>query len=377
MNADEGGAAPVAVLAGGGTAGHVNPLLATAAELQGRGFRVVVLGTDQGLERDLVPAEGLELRTIEKVPMPRRLDAAAFAFPGKLRAAVAESGRVIRGASVVVGFGGYVAAPAYVAARRQGVPVVIHEQNARPGWANRLGARWAAGVGLTFPGTPLSARSGATRVVGMPLRRSIAEIAGVLSDPDSARRARSEWAPTLGLIPDLPTLLVTGGSLGAQHLNEVLAEAASSMRGPIQVLHLTGKGKAEEAIAASAASPADVNWQVREYLQEMERALACADLVVCRSGAGTVAELSALGVPAVYVPLPVGNGEQALNAASVVAAGGALLVEDAAFTPEVVADVVLPLLRDPERLQAMGAAARSSSPGDGAKRLADLIEEVP
>ncbi|MBE9927240.1 UDP-N-acetylglucosamine--N-acetylmuramyl-(pentapeptide) pyrophosphoryl-undecaprenol N-acetylglucosamine transferase, partial [Cellulosimicrobium cellulans] len=161
------------VLAGGGTAGHVNPLLAVADELRARepGVVVTALGVAGGLEDDLVPARGYPLRHVPRVPLPRRPSAEWVNLPGRLKSAVDAAGAVIdeTGARVVVGFGGYVSTPAYLAARRRDVPVVIHEQNARPGLANRLGARWAARVGVTFEGTPL--KGGV--VTGLPLRREI------------------------------------------------------------------------------------------------------------------------------------------------------------------------------------------------------------
>lgn len=155
--------APRVVLAGGGSAGHVNPLLATAACLRRAGVEVTVLGTAEGLEADLVPAAGYELVTIPKVPLPRRPSGAMFSFPRRWKAAVAAARDAIAGAQAVVGFGGYVATPAYIAARKAGVPIIIHEQNARPGLANRLGARFAHTVALTFPGTPLRGQGGPSR----------------------------------------------------------------------------------------------------------------------------------------------------------------------------------------------------------------------
>ena len=382
------------LLAGGGTAGHVNPLLATAAALRDAASggdprtEILVLGTAQGLEARLVPEAGYELARVPRVPMPRRPGGDLLRLPGRLRAAVRAASAAIErvGADVVVGFGGYVSTPAYLAARRAGVPVVIHEQNARPGLANRLGARWAAGVALTFASTPLAAsrrRGGRTLTTGLPLRPAVAELVARRSTEEGARAARAEGAAALGLDPASPTILVTGGSLGAQHLNEVLAQALGDLSAGTQVLHLTGRGKDEpvrEALAqalASGRAPADLagRYHVLDYLTAMEQAYACADGVICRSGAGTVAELTALGLPALYVPLPVGNGEQRLNAADCVAAGGGLLVADADLGPQDVTGFVA-LVSDPDRRAAASAAAASTGVRDGADRLADLIRTV-
>ncbi|TDE90821.1 undecaprenyldiphospho-muramoylpentapeptide beta-N-acetylglucosaminyltransferase [Occultella glacieicola] len=362
------------VLAGGGTAGHVNPLLATAAELcrTERDTRVLVLGTAEGLEADLVPAAGLGLTVIPKVPLPRRPSTEWLAFPGRWRAAVRTAADALDAADadVVVGFGGYVATPAYMAARRRGVPIVVHEQNARPGLANRVGARFAAAVGVTFPDTPLP---GAT-LVGLPLRPAIADL--VAARATDAPGAARHGARSLGLDPDRTTVLVTGGSLGALRLNTAVPQvAAQFVASGAQVLHLTGRGKSAGVTEALADAGDDVraHYHVREYLSEMEDALACTDLVIARSGAGTVSELSALGIPAVYVPLPVGNGEQRLNAAATVAAGGGILIPDADLTAQWLTERVLPLVADAERLTEMGRRAASVGVRDGATRLADLV----
>lgn len=395
------------LLAGGGTAGHVNPLLALAAELRTRhdDAQIVVLGTAEGLEARLVPAAGFELAVVPRVPLPRRPSADLFRLPGRLRQAVAAAEQAIAdvgnpagaaagnlagaaagnpasgaaGAQVVVGFGGYVATPAYLAARRRSVPVVVHEQNARPGLANRLGARRAAAVAVTFPGTPLHSTTTGATVTGLPLR---AALAGLVADLDADREGtRRQAAQELGLSSDTTTLLITGGSLGALSLNQkVVAAAREILATGAQVLHLTGKGKGDavrETLAdVLATSDLAARWQVREYLDDMHLALAVADLVVCRSGAGTVCELAALGIPAVYVPLPVGNGEQRRNARDVVAAGGGLLVDDKDLSAAWVREHILPLLRadGADRRAQMGAAAASVGVRDGAARLADLVE---
>ncbi|MBE7698946.1 undecaprenyldiphospho-muramoylpentapeptide beta-N-acetylglucosaminyltransferase [Oerskovia sp. Sa1BUA8] len=360
------------VLAGGGTAGHVNPLLAVADELRARNPEAVVtvLGTESGLEADLVPARGYPLRFVPKVPMPRRPSGEWVALPGKLKAAVDAAGAVIdeTRAEVVVGFGGYVSTPAYIAANRRGVPIVIHEQNARPGLANRAGARWARYVALTFEGTPL--KGGV--VTGLPLRWEIADL--VRDRGVDGPTVRANAASSLGLDPARPTVVVTGGSLGAQSLNEAMSGAAREVLATgAQVLHLTGKGKADAVRAAVAGLP---GYDVREYLSEMHLAYAVADLVVCRSGAGTVSELAALGIPAVYVPLPIGNGEQRLNAAPLVRAGGGILVDDEAFTSQWVAANVPALVTDADRLRTMAALASRAGLPDAAARVADLVEKA-
>jgi len=365
------------LLAGGGTAGHVNPLLAVADEVRRRhpDARLTVLGTEEGLEADLVPAHGLELRVVPRVPLPRRPSGDLLRLPTRLRSAVAAAEAAIdEGVDVVVGFGGYVSTPAYLAARRRGVPVVVHEQNARPGLANRLGARWASAVAVTFPGTRLA---GAV-VTGLPLRAPVARLVEERRQDAPGRRALA--ARELGLDPARVTLLVTGGSLGALRINTAVAAAAADLLATgAQVLHLAGRGKADAVRDAVEGVPGAERYQVREYLPEMEHALALADVVIGRAGAGTVCELAALGLPAVYVPLPIGNGEQRLNAGPVVAAGGGLLVEDSALDADWVRTHLRVLLDGPdaaETRQRMGAAAASVGVTDAAGRVVALVEEA-
>lgn len=347
------------LLAGGGTAGHVNPLLAVADRLRERDpeARVLVLGTAVGLEARLVPARGYELLTIEKVPFPRRPNRDAAAFPSRFRRSV----RAVRAmlaehrVDVVVGFGGYVSTPAYLAARGAGVPVVIHEANARPGLANRLGARFAARVGVAFHGTPLRR----AEFVGMPLRREI-------EDLDRAA-LRDEAARYFELDPARPVLLATGGSLGARRINRTVVDSAEPLLATgWQVLHITGA-------SSEVADPGLSGYRMVEYADRMDLALAIADAAVSRAGAATVSELSALGIPAVFVPYPVGNGEQRFNAADVVGAGGGILVDDAEFLPDWVDANVVPLLADRGRLALMAEAAASVGALDGTDRMVALV----
>lgn len=312
--------------------------------------RIAMLGTPEGLETRLLPQAGFDLHTIDKVPAPRSLGADVLKFPGKfigaqrrVRALLAELGT-----DVVVGVGGYVATPAYLAAKRAKLPIVIHEANAVPGLANKLGAKLSTAerIGYTFAGTPLPGEQ-----VGMPMRREIAELDRRDTAAVAAARTR------LGLDPQRTTLVVTGGSLGAQRLNEAMVAAASELTATgAQVLHITGANKADEVAAATADNAL---YHVVDYVDGMESAYLSADLIVCRSGAGTVAEVTVAGLPAIYVPLPIGNGEQAKNAASVVAAGAAQLVDNADFTADFARSTVAGLLREPARLAQLAETVRA------------------
>lgn len=350
------------LLAGGGSAGHVSPLLALADCLRRRdpGLQVTALGTRNGLEQRLVPARGYDLRIIPKVAFPRRPGLALVRLPGALKAAVDAAGAAIDETrpDVVVGFGGYVSTPAYLAARRRKIPIVVHEQNAVPGMANRLGARMTPFVATTFASTDLAH---ATHI-GMPLRREIALL-------DRAAN-RSEALAHFGLDDHRPTLLVTGGSLGAERLNTAFASRVGELRSHgIQVLHISGQGKE----FASGSTKTGTAYVVVAYADRMDLAYAAADLVVARAGANTVCELTAVGLPAVYVPLPIGNGEQRLNAADVVAAGGGILVGDSSLTPRWIDETLMPLVTDESRLQAMAAAAANIGEREADERLADLV----
>lgn len=343
-------------VAGGGTAGHIEPALNLADELCRRdpSIEVVALGTTRGLEVTLVPARGYELRLIPPVPFPRRLGLDLVTLPWRLAVSIRAAGAVLADCDVLVGFGGYVALPAYVAARGR-LPIVVHEANARPGLANRIGASFADAVAESVAGSLRGAQ-----VTGNPLRASIAML-----DRAASRHEAREF---FGLPQHAPVLLVFGGSQGAARINSALAAALPEFGG-VTVLH--AYGARNEPIAPRSGTYVPV-----PFIDRMDLAYAAADLALCRSGAMTVAEVTAVGLPACFVPLAIGNGEQSLNAADVVAAGGALLVKDADLTASYLVSEVLPLLNDASRLARMSTAARSAGHGDAAARLADIVMAV-
>lgn len=333
------------LLAGGGTAGHVNPLLAVANELvrQGRSAPsdILVVGTAQGLEARLVPAAGFTLATTARLPMPRRMSINAVLFWPRFAIAV---GKVVwlivrHRAEIVAGFGGYASAPSYVAAWLTRKPLVIHEANAVPGFANKLGSRLTQFVVTTFSHTPLPNAI----VLGMPLARSI-------THPETAPTA-SAARTAFGLKPGKKTLLVTGGSQGAQTLNRVLAEVIPDILAlGWQILHIVGN--------RNPLPPSVPGYVALPYCDRMDLAFAAASAVISRAGSATVSELQVLGLPAIFVPYAVGNGEQEKNAADSLAAGAAVLVLDRDFTPDRVREVVLPLLGDEKALDRMRRNAK-------------------
>ena len=354
------------VIAGGGTAGHITPMIAIADALRAAdpNTQITAVGTASGLETRLVPEAGYELRTIAKVPMPRRPSLDLLKLPLRFRAAIKDAGAILddTGAQAVLGVGGYVCTPVYLAARKRKLPVFIHEANARAGLANKVGARFAAGVGTAFNGTGLPG----AKVVGMPMRGFVATM-----DRDAQREPARR---ALGLTGDAPALVVTGGSSGAASINATIAAGLPQLADAgVQVLHITGRGK---VVLDAAGNPLSApGYRQVEYVDSMDQAYAAADLMVARSGAGTVCELAVAGTPSVLVPLPIGNGEQRLNAADLVAAGGALVVDNADFTTDYLTTTLLPLLRDPQALAAMGAAAKAQGRADAAQVMASMIRE--
>lgn len=346
--------------------------LAPAAE-------ITALGTVRGLDTTLIPARGYPLELIPPVPLQRKVNRALFATPRRLRESVRVTGQVLDKvrAEVVVGFGGYVAVPAYLAARRRDLPIVVHEANARPGVANRMAARMTTHV---FTASS-SVRLAHATPIGIPLRPAIADLDRVALRADARRR--------FGLQPDGPVLMVTGGSQGARSINWAVSGAADALRtAGVQVLHIVGpanvvdlpEGPGQPPSTHSGLPPSTHSglppYVVVPFVDEMQYAYAAADFVVCRSGAMTCAELGAVGLPAVYVPLPLRGGEQRLNAEPIAAAGGAIIVDNDDFTPDWVAANLVPIISDPARVAKMSAAAAQAGARDADVVLARHVLTV-
>jgi UDP-N-acetylglucosamine--N-acetylmuramyl-(pentapeptide) pyrophosphoryl-undecaprenol N-acetylglucosamine transferase len=353
------------VLAGGGSAGHIEPALAVADALRRvqPDVEVTCLGTERGLETRLIPLRGYPLELIPAVPMPRSVTPQLLTVPGRLAGAINAAAAVLdrTRAQALVGFGGYVATPAYLAARRRRVPIIVHEANPRPGLANRLGAHFTTHVFTGHPDTQL--RNG--KYLGIPIRREIAELDRLaLGD-----KARAHF----GLRPDMPVLLVTGGSQGARSLNQAVFGAAEWLRtAGVQVLHVIGPRNGVDAPVTATG----VHYVATPYIDRMDLAYAAADFALCRAGAMTCAELTAVGLPAAYVPLPIGNGEQRLNAVPIVQRGGGMLVADADLSPEWIRDTLLPVLVNIDQVADMSEAAASLGRGDADRWLAEAVIQI-
>lgn len=337
------------VVAGGGTAGHIEPAMAVAEALREQGAEVIALGTEKGLEKNIVPARGFELKLIRPVPMPRKINGDLLRLPMKLLKTIQQTRAILRDhqAQVLVGFGGYVAAPAYLAARSLGIPMLVHEANARAGMANKLGVR-LGGIGLNAV-----ENSGlAGDVVGIPIRAELQE-----DQQEAKARGLEQW----GLDPDRLTILVTGGSQGAASINRALEECVDELTERYQVLHAYGP--------KNAAPSARLHYVPVDYIRDMSAAYAVADVIVCRSGAMTVAEITASATPAIYVPLPIGNGEQQLNAQPIVDQGGARMLQDSDVTGPALISAITEVFQQ-DTYATMVTALKNSPQGNAAQEIA-------
>jgi UDP-N-acetylglucosamine--N-acetylmuramyl-(pentapeptide) pyrophosphoryl-undecaprenol N-acetylglucosamine transferase len=368
------------LVSGGGTGGHIYPALAVARALQERyGAELLYLGDENGLETRIVPQSGLNLRfaTITAGKLRRYLSAGTLTDLGRVPVGMAQALRSVGGFRPDAAFtsGGYVSVPAGVAARVFGAPLLMHQQDVSPNLANRLLTPVATRISVSFPPSVAYFPKRKTTLAGNPVRGPILAAAG--ADP-AAIKAR------FGLDPSLPLLLVTGGSQGARHLNQVVTAALPYILPGCQVLHVSGQLTYEEtkaqAQAQLAADPTGgrmaARYQLHAYLDEpMPYALAASDVVLCRSGAATLAELAALGKPGLLVPLPPGfsGSPQQVNAEMFVRAGAATMLLDKDLAVDSLRGLLLPLLAEPRRLAAMGAAARTLARPNAAVELADAV----
>jgi UDP-N-acetylglucosamine--N-acetylmuramyl-(pentapeptide) pyrophosphoryl-undecaprenol N-acetylglucosamine transferase len=313
------------VLAGGGTAGHVEPALTVARQWMKSHptDTCIFLGTKSGLENSLVPPAGFQLRTIPKVKISRTPSPSWLRIPFDLIASIAASITVVKNADVVIGFGGYVSAPAYLAAAITRTPIVIHEANAKPGWANRVGAVFTHHLAVAHPVEEGSFSK--ALLAGLPLRSDVAQ--GCTESAADWSKARIAAKSRLGFPSDAPLVVIMGGSQGSVSINAVIADSVSTFNDKgISVLHSVGK--------LNALPNATGGYKPVAYIDAMADAYLAADVIIARSGAVTCSEFRALGRYALFVPLPIGNGEQFVNAASLVAADRAQVITQKEFTAQ-------------------------------------------
>jgi UDP-N-acetylglucosamine--N-acetylmuramyl-(pentapeptide) pyrophosphoryl-undecaprenol N-acetylglucosamine transferase len=360
------------VIAGGGTAGHVYPALALAGVLRDRGVEVSFLGTERGLEARLVPRAGFDFTPVPARPFPRGLSPAKLATLATALRAVPACRRRVAGAGVVVGMGGYVSVPAVLAAVRERVPRILHEQNAVPGLANRALSLLAASVALGFADAR-DAFPGRVRprtvVTGNPVREDVLRVTE--NREALAKEARAE----LGLDEGRRTVVIFGGSQGALYVNRAAAGACRLLRSraDLQIVLLTGTGHLGVTVRGLPVGGGGLIVRPVGYLDRMDLAYACADLVVSRAGASSIAEVTACGLPALLVPYPhATDGHQEANARALQRAGGASILPDDQVTAESLAERIESLVDHDERLRAMAAASGAFGRPDAAGRLADL-----
>jgi len=352
-------------IAAAGTGGHVYPALAVAEELVRRGHDhddVVFFGGDR-LEASAVPAAGFPFVPVEVRGLKRSMSPSNLMLPVVVARAASRIAQSIRsmGLSAVLAMGGYVTGPAAIAARRTHRKLVLHEQNGRPGLANRLASRLATSVLVAFPAA--TAKLHRAVVVGNPLRSRFVDF--------DRSRLRPAALARYGLEESNTVLGVLGGSLGAKVLNDITGQIVGGAGGSdLAVIHLTGDAHAD--LVNEAAQDAPVPWLVTPFEESMEFFYAASDLVLSRAGAITISELAVTGTPAVTVPLEAVS--QGANAAFLVEAGAAVAVPQSGI--DAVPNVVRGLLGDSTRLAAMGAAALSVATPDAAERVAIVLEEA-
>ena len=351
------------LFAGGGTAGHIEPAIAVARQWKASHPKdqLDFLGTAAGLESKLIPEAGFNLLLITKVRIARSLSPTLLVAPFTLVKSVLQSMNHLRGANLLVGFGGYVSAPAYLAAFLLRVPIVIHEANAKPGIANRLGALFSKNTAVAYPVT--SGPLADALIAGLPLKENIARAYSRSTADWTSARAQAKTA--LGFDSKKPLLFVFGGSQGSAAINAVIVQARPALTATgIQILH--GAGSSHEL------GQSDANYQVHSYISDMASAYLAADLIISRSGAVTCAEVNTLGKFALFIPLPVGNGEQKLNAAELVNNERAEIKDQSGFDSEW-------LVKNIDRLLSKSAQAPlggSDKDMQAATKIASLMEFV-
>jgi len=348
-----------AILAGGGTGGHVIPALAIANELKkSYAAEVLFIGTARGIENRLVPAAGypLQLVRVGALKNVSLMTRAKTAFD--LPRAVWDAGRMLNefAPDVVIGVGGYASGPAMLAAVVKHIPTLAFEPNVVPGFANRVVARFVSGAAVHFEETAKYFRH--AEVTGVPVRQAFFEI-----------------APKRG---GTPTLLVFGGSQGAHAINEAMIRCLPELRRQapgIHIIHQTGERDYNDALAAYKSLGESA--EVFKFIEDMPAVFARADLVVCRSGASTVAEITAAGKPAIFVPFPrAADDHQRVNAEALAGSGAAVVVEESKLEGVWLAETIAALLGDSRRLQQMSEAARGLAHPDAARDIAKMAAQV-
>ncbi|CAB4333804.1 MAG: UDP-N-acetylglucosamine--N-acetylmuramyl-(pentapeptide) pyrophosphoryl-undecaprenol N-acetylglucosamine transferase [Actinobacteria bacterium] len=328
------------VFAGGGTAGHIEPALAVARvwKLHNPNDEISFLGTKLGLENTLVPAAGFKVVNIPKVSIARKPSLTWLRIPSDLVGSVKASYSILKNSDLLIGFGGYVSGPAYIAARILGVPTVIHEANAKPGWANRLGAMLTPYLAVAH-GVNSGVFSDAL-IAGLPLRSDVAS--ALKESMGNWQKARDNAKARLGIPAGKSLVFVMGGSQGSIAINSVIAQALPGLSNKqIFVMHSVGQ--------KNVLPTATDFYRPVSYVEAMADVYLASDLIIARSGAVTCSEFRALGRYALFVPLPIGNGEQFHNARELVADGRAEVIEQKKFNAQFLESTIDSLLKSAQQ----------------------------
>lgn len=360
----------LAVLTGGGTAGHINPALALAEELEDRGWDTHFAGTPKGVEARLVPAAGVAFTSFEAAGFNRRKPLTLITSMWKIYRSSRKAQKWLSqiGADVVVGFGGYVSIPVAYAAEQLGIPVVVHEQNSVMGMANKEISKKAAKTCLTYGIAAEGTKARNVVVTGNPVRKSVMEA------------TRQQGRAMLGIPEDARMLLVFGGSLGARHINQGIAAMKDQLLSyeDLYIVHVTGPKEYDSVVEELALSDEEKKrWQVMGYQDRMGETLAATDAIVSRAGATSLAEISARAIPALLVPFPFATADhQTMNARAYVGAGCAFMMpDDQVETPEF-QQKVRQLIEDADLRASMTKAAQAQETANAASKLADVVEQA-
>ncbi len=347
------------VIAGGGTGGHVIPALAIAQQLKKQfAAEVLFIGTARGMETRLVPQAGFPLALIKVGALKNVSLMTRVKTMFDLPRAIWTSGRMLSdyNPDVVIGVGGYASGPAMLGAIRRRIPTLAFEPNVVPGFANRLVARWVSAAAVHFQET--CEYFPHCQVTGVPVREAFFHIAPRVGGP--------------------PTLLVFGGSQGARAINEAIIASLPGLRAKIpnlRIIHQTGQRDYDSVVAAYQQS--GISSEVHKFIDDMPGTFACADLLVCRSGASTVGEITAAGKAAIFVPFPrAADDHQNVNARALERAGAAVVVEESNLEAAYLVDTVAALLNEPHRLQTMSAAAKSLAHPNAVQEIAKIVERL-
>ncbi len=351
------------IFAGGGTAGHVEPALSVARHWKSThtDHEIQFIGTRTGLETRLVPDAGFQLRLITKVAIPRKLSLSLLTTPFALIRSITESVKIMRDADLLVGFGGYVSGPAYLAAAITRTPFIVHEANARAGLANRLGALFTPYTAITHEIERGKLSDGL--LTGLPLREDI--VIAYRQACSDWKSARSKAKTELGFESGKPLLFIFGGSQGSAAINAVIeASREDLLSSGLQLLHGVG---AQKSLPVQA-----VGYKATNYITDMATAYLAADIVISRSGAVTCAEVNTLGRYALFIPLPIGNGEQELNAQDLIAEQRAEILSQSEFNSQWIISNIESLISKSAAAPVEGSALDI----DAASKIASLMEHA-